>query len=76
MYHTLLLQGSLSSGKYVDNVNYVYDYVHKKCFVTLPCKLLCVTIYNFCIRLFKNKLKLKLKHAKMEHIVIYVSKAD
>ena len=26
-------------------------------FVTLPCKLLCVTIYNFCIRLFENELK-------------------
>jgi len=32
----------------------------KSCpFVTLPCKLLCVAKYNFCIRLFENKLKLK-----------------
>ena len=23
-------------------------------FVTLSCKLLCLTIYNFCIRLFEN----------------------
>mgnify|MGYP007133234417 CR=1 FL=1 len=29
----------------------------KKKFITLPCILLCVTIYNFCMRLFEDKLK-------------------
>ena len=33
----------------------------------LPCKLVCVTIYNFCKRLFENKLKPPVCYTVHEH---------
>ena len=46
----------------------------EKSFVTLPCKLLCLTIYNFCIRLFENKLKLRLYtlHTLYNRCILYI----
>jgi len=46
----------------------------QKYFVTLLCKLLCVTIPNFCIRLFENKLKLRLYtlHTLYNRCILYI----